>query len=219
MLKIGHRGVKGHFAENTLQSFQKAIDLGCDGIELDVHLSSDKIAMVIHDETIDRTTTGKGFVNNFTSTELKKIGIPTLQDIFDLVNQKCFINIEIKDEIATDFVLQLIQKYNSEKKWSLELIQISSFNWNVLQECFQKNKKIQLGVITEYEVDDAITFGKKIKAFSINPHFNLLTKENVTLMHQNDFKVFPWTVNEISDIELMKSFDVDGIITDFPNRV
>ena len=71
MLKIGHRGAKGYEPENTLASFQKAIELQVDGIELDVHLSSDNQLVVIHDKTINRTTNGKGLVNSFTKTELQ----------------------------------------------------------------------------------------------------------------------------------------------------
>ena len=113
MLKIGHRGAKGHVAENTLASFQKALDLKVDGIELDVHLSSDGTVMVIHDETIDRTTSGKGFVKDFLSLELNKLEIPTLTDVLDLIAKKCFVNIEIKDKNATKFVLELVQNYIS----------------------------------------------------------------------------------------------------------
>ena len=96
ILKIGHRGAKGYEPENTLIAFQKAIDFKVDGIELDVHLSSDGEIIVIHDETIDRTSDGKGFVNQFTAFELKKYGIPKLVEVLDLTNQKCFINIELK---------------------------------------------------------------------------------------------------------------------------
>ena len=96
ILKIGHRGAKGYEPENTLISFQKAIDLNVDGIELDVHLSSDGEIMVIHDETIDRTTNGKGFVKPLYCIGIKKIEIPTLTEVLDLINQKCFINIELK---------------------------------------------------------------------------------------------------------------------------
>ena len=86
MLKIGHRGAKGYVAENTLASFQKAIDLQVDGIELDVHVSRDGEIMVIHDETIDRTTSAKGFVKNLSSNELQFYGIPTLLEVLDLIN-------------------------------------------------------------------------------------------------------------------------------------
>ena len=91
ILKIGHRGAKGYVAENTLASFQKAIDFCVDGIELDVHLSSDAKVVVIHDETINRTTSLQGFVNDFTALELNKLGIPTLENVlnFFLPNNWC----------------------------------------------------------------------------------------------------------------------------------
>ncbi len=136
MLKIGHRGAKGYVAENTLASFQKALELDVDGIELDVHLSSDGKVMVIHDETIDRTTSGKGFVNDFTSSDLKKLNIPTLEEVLDLIDKRCFVNIEIKDSKATHSVLQIIQNYISEKNWRINLFQISSFDWNNFRSLF-----------------------------------------------------------------------------------
>ena len=92
MHKIGHRGAKGYVAENTLASFQKAIEMGVDGIELDVHLSSDNEVMVVHDETIDRTTSGSGLVKDYSSEELEQLGIPTLTSVFELADKKCFVN-------------------------------------------------------------------------------------------------------------------------------
>jgi glycerophosphoryl diester phosphodiesterase len=219
MLKIGHRGAKGYVAENTLASFEKAIELGVDGIELDVHLSSDGKVLVIHDETIDRTTSRKGFVKDFSSLELNKLGIPTLENVLDLINQKCFVNIEIKDTKATKFVLELVQNYISEKHWNSNLFQISSFDWNVLEMCSLENKQIQIGVLTENSIENALAFAKKINAHSINPYFMLLNSENVSEMHQNGFKIFPWTVNSSEDITFVKSLQVDGIISDFPDRI
>lgn len=219
MLKIGHRGAKGYVAENTLASFQKAIELGVDGIELDVHLSSDAKVIVIHDETIFRTTTKEGFVKDFTSLELNYLGIPTLEDALNLIDEKCFINIEIKNLSTSKFVLELIQNFISEKQWNPNLFQISSFDWNVLEVCSLENNKIQLGVLTEDSLDNAIAFAKKINAFSINPYFKLLNDENVLAMHQNGFKIYPWTVNSEEDITFVKSLNVDGIISDFPDRI
>lgn len=219
MKKIGHRGAKGYVAENTLASFEKAIELDVDGIELDVHLSSDGKVVVIHDETIDRTTSEKGFVKDYSSLELNKLGIPTLTDVLDLIAKKCFVNIEIKDNKATKFVLELVQNYISEKHWNPNLFQISSFDRNVLQLCHSEERSILLGVLTEDSVENAITFAKKIDAYSINPCFKLLTVENVLAMHQNGFKIFPWTVNSEEDITFVKSLQVDGIISDFPDRI
>lgn len=219
MLKIGHRGAKGYVAENTLASFQKALNLKVDGIELDVHLSSDEKIVVIHDETIDRTTSGKGFVKDFSSLELNKLGIPTLTDVLDLIAKKCFVNIEIKDEKATKFVLELIQYYISEEHWNPNLFQISSFDWNVLQLCHSEELRISLSVLTEDSVENALAFAKKVSAYSINPYFKLLNSENVTEIHQNGFKIFPWTVNSEEDLTFVKSLNVDGIISDFPDRI
>ena len=213
MLKIGHRGAKGYVAENTFASFQKAIDLNVDGIELDVHISSNKIPVIIHDETIVRTTSGKGFVKNFTSLELQSLGIPTLEEVIHLVNGTCFINIEIKDANATIEVLKILEKHD------LNLFQISSFDWNVLEEISNLNSNIYLGVLTEDNLENALTFAKKIKAKSINPYYKLLTLEKVTLLQENGFQVFPWTVNDSSEIEKMKSYNVNGIISDFPDRI
>ena len=219
MLKIGHRGAKGYEPENTLISFEKAIDLNADGIELDVHLSSDGELMVIHDETIDRTTNGKGFVKNFTSSQLKEFGIPTLIEVLELVNRNCFINIELKGIGTTKPVVDLISHYILEKTWNYTDLLISSFDWKMLEEVQLLNPKIRIGVLTEESVSAALAFAKKIKAFSIHPDYRLLTKDNVALMQENGFEVYPWTVNSIEDIQKIKAFNINGIISDFPDRI
>ena len=134
MLKIGHRGAKGYVAENTLASFQKAIDLNVDAVELDVHLSLDCEIIVIHDETINRTTNGNGFVKDITAAQLKAHGIPTLTEVIHLVNQKCVINIEIKDSKTTDKIVTLIEQFVSENQSNYNQFQISSFDWGVLEQ-------------------------------------------------------------------------------------
>lgn len=152
MLKIGHRGAKGHEPENTFISFQKALDMQVDGIELDVHLSADGEIMVIHDESIDRTTNGKGFVNALSLRELKAFRIngeqqiPTLKEVFDLINQDCFINIELKSYEAINKVVSLIEKYVTKKGWKYDRFLISSFDWNALQQVAFLNDKIPIGV-------------------------------------------------------------------------
>ena len=225
MLKIGHRGAKGYKPENTLVSFQKALDLHVDGIELDVHLSADGEIIVIHDETIDRTTNGKGFVNALSFQELKaflidgKQEIPTLEEVFDLVNQKCFINIELKSYDTTDKVMALIEQYVNKKGWKYDHFLVSSFDWNALQRMASLNDKIGIGVLTETDLDLALAFAKTIQAKSVHPYFHLLTKENTALMQAKGFQVFPWTINELEDIQKIKTYNVTGIITDFPDRI
>ncbi|MDN3671483.1 glycerophosphodiester phosphodiesterase family protein [Flavobacterium branchiarum] len=225
MLKIAHRGARGYEPENTLQAFQKAIQMKADGIELDVQLSSDGHLIVIHDETIDRTTNGKGFVNNLSLQELKdfrienKHQIPTLSEVLDLVNQQCFINIELKGIGTADAVVTLIELYISEKNWSYDSFLVSSFDWEYLKQINSLNPKIAIGVLTETDIESAITFAKEIKAKAIHPDFHLLNKENTKQIQEIGFQVFPWTVNEKEDIAKIKTYNVNGIISDFTDRI
>lgn len=219
MLKIGHRGAKGYEPENTLASFQKAIELQVDGIELDVHLSSDNQLVVIHDKTINRTTNGKGLVKNYTAAELQKHQIPTLSDVFDLVDKKCWINVELKGKGTAKHVVKLIEKYIREKNWNYDQFIISSFEWEFLKEVAALNPNIPIGVLTETDVDAAITFAQKIKAKAIHPDFTLLTQDNTATMQKLGFLVFPWTVNKPNDIQKIKTYQANGIITDFPDRI
>jgi glycerophosphoryl diester phosphodiesterase len=219
ILKIGHRGAKGYIAENTLASFQKAIHLGCDGIELDVHLSLDGEIIVIHDDTIDRTTTGKGFVNKLTLAELKLHNIPTLAEVLEIANRNLLINIELKSYETVEKVIDLIEKNVHEKNRIYTDFIVSSFDWQALQQLRFLNEKIQIGVLTEDNLETAFAFAKFIKATTLNPYFKLLNEENVAKIHEKEIKIYVWTVNEIEDIKNMKNLKVDGIISDFPDRI
>ncbi len=225
MLKIAHRGAKAYEPENTLQAFQKALDLNSDGIELDVHLSADGHIIVMHDETIDKMTNGKGDINSYTLAELKsflvagKHQIPTLDEVFDLVDKKCFINVELKNADTSKNVVSLIDKYIAEKNWKYEHFIISSFDWNALEEVQKLNTNIPIGVLTEENVEDALAFAETIKAKAIHPDFQLLNTENVYQIQEKGFVVFPWTVNSEQDIQKVKSYKVNGIISDNPDKI
>ena len=219
MLKIGHRGAKGYVAENTLASFQKAIDLQVDGIELDVHVSRDGEIMVIHDETIDRTTSGKGFVKNLSSNELQFYGIPTLREVLDLINNNLLVNIELKSDHSVEKVIEIINFYCSEKNWNINNFIISSFNWELLLKVKSLHKNIKIGVLTEDNIESAIDFAVANQAFSINPYFKLLNSENVELMHKEKIQIHTWTVNSLEDLTFVKKLKVDAIISDFPDRI
>ncbi|WP_016988187.1 glycerophosphodiester phosphodiesterase, partial [Flavobacterium sp. ACAM 123] len=207
MLKIGHRGVRGYEPENTLIGFQKAIDLQVDLIELDVHLSADGELMVIHDETIDRTTNGKGAVNQFSVLELKRFliekgqHIPTLTEVLNLIDQRCDVNIELKSYETVGKVVDLIEKFIAEKQWNYSQFVVSSFDWTALQQVALLNWEIRIGVLTETDLDLALAFAKFIQAKSIHPHYHLLTVENTAQLQEKGFAVFPWTVNEPEDIK------------------
>lgn len=225
MLKIGHRGAKGHTAENTLASFTKALQLGVDAVELDVHLSVDGQIVVIHDETVNRMTHREGTVNQMQWSELKKLRIegehtiPLLAEVFDLIDRQIFINVELKGEHTVQPVVALIRDYIQNKHWDYRHFLVSSFDWNALQEVHRRDPEIALGVLTLTDIELATGFAEFVQARSIHPYFHLLTHENTTMMQQKGFEVFPWTVNELEDVQKIKAFHVNGIISDFPERI
>lgn len=220
MLKIGHRGAKGHVEENTMESFLKAFELGADGIELDIHLSADQEAIVIHDETVDRTIkNAAGFVREFSVAECQKLGIPTLVEVFHILPEHAFLNIEIKTPEATQIVVEEIEKFVRLQEIKIQNIVVSSFDWETLKRIKSINPEIRLGVLTESNLEAAFVFAQDLNAFSINPYFKLLTKDFVQKAQQKGFQIHTWTVNSPEDITFVKSLGIDAIISDFPDRL
>lgn len=223
-LKIGHRGAKGHFAENTLESIKKAIDLGVDGIEIDVHLCASGQLVVFHDFTLDRMTNGTGEVSKHTLKQLKQFvvkghcQIPTLSEVLTFINNKCLLNIELKAQGTAKEASRLIEFFVEKKGWDYNNIVVSSFQKDLLETVYKTNKKIPLGVLTDSNLDDAVNFAKTIHAVSIHPDHTMLTQEIVEKLKE-DFKVFTYTVNNLKPIKRIKSYGVDGIISDFPDRL
>lgn len=225
LIKIGHRGANGYEGENSLASFEKAIAMGADAIELDLQMSLDRELMVIHDDTIDRTTNGKGVVSQMRLKELKsfELGnqqkVPTLKEVLDLVNCSCSVIIELKNPDTVRELVALIDSYIDEKAWNYRDFMVSSFHWKALEAIRLLNKSIRIGVLTETDLEQAISFARLIKAESLHPDFRLLSPESTALIQQQGMLLFPWTVNEFEDIQQMKSFEVDGIITDYLDRL
>jgi glycerophosphoryl diester phosphodiesterase len=149
----------------------------------------------------------------------KEHRIPTLSEVLNLIDQKCDINIELKSYETANKVVDLIEQYVSERKWNYNQFLVSSFDWNALQQVTLLNSKIAIGVLTETNLDLALAFAKFIRAKSIHPYFHLLTEANTAKMQEKGFQVFPWTVNEIEDIRKIKTYNVNGVISDFPDRL
>lgn len=225
ILNIGHRGAMGHEPENTLASIKKAIDLGADGFEIDVFKCLSGEIVLFHDKHLDKLTNGEGLVENKSLTDLKKLSvlgtenkIPTLEEVLNIINKQIFLNIELKGKNTAKASLELVEKFINQKKISSQNILFSSFNWNELEKLRELNSDVKIALITENDPLLAIETAKKLKAFAINPNYKDLNKKNIKIIHNNDFKIYTWTVNNKRDISKMKSLKVDGIITDFPDR-
>lgn len=225
ILKIGHRGAKAHLPENTLASFQYALDMGVNGLELDVHVCSTGELVVIHDFTVDRTTNGSGEVHKMTLAELKALivegqyTIPTLEEVLDLAGKKCFLNIELKGRHTAVPVSELMERYIAEKGFTYNDFIVSSFQREELMVMHDINPNIHLGILTQASVTQAWRWAQEFSAKAIHPHFSLLTESNVKKAQQAGYKVYTWTVNEPEDIERMKLYEVDGIMSDYPERL
>lgn len=224
-LVIGHRGAMGHETENTLASIQKALDLGVDMIEIDVFDVASGDTVVFHDETLDRLSNASGKIEEWRYFELRKVvldgghRIPRLQDVLRLVNNKVRLNIELKGKGTVNRVNFITETYIKKRGWTLDNFLISSFHWDELREMREKNPNIPIAILTEDDPAEAITIAKELNAEAINPNFKKLTRENNLAIQEAGFKIYPWTVNEPQDILEMKRFGVDGIITNFPERV
>ena len=221
VLRIGHRGAAGHAPENTLASFRKAVELGCDMTELDVHICASGEVVVIHDEKVDRTTDGKGLVSELSISELKQLDagegeeIPTLEDVLQLLKDKIMLNIELKGLGTAKSVYELVKKTG----WRNEKLTVTSFNWDMLGEYKALDSEARIGVLTFKNHDEALRYAEAIKAYSINPYHMLLQKKYVEEAHEKGIKIYPWTPNKPEDIQNVVKKGVDGVISDYPDRI
>lgn len=222
---IGHRGAKGHIVENSLPSIEKGIELGSDAIEIDVFKIADGSVVVFHDDTLDRLTKASGSIEKYTKSTLDEVlleggvKIPTLEEVLDLIDKRAVLNIELKGAGTAAPVYKIMKKYMADKGWKKEDFIISSFKWDELEEMRGLDNEISIGVLTSKDMIGAMEEAKKVNAVAIHPHFKALTKENVAEAQKEGFKIYTWTVNTPEDIKLVKSLYVDGVITDYPERV
>tara|TARA_B100001175_G_scaffold316462_1_gene330473 strand:- start:1347 stop:2060 length:714 start_codon:yes stop_codon:yes gene_type:complete len=224
-LIIGHRGAMGYVAENTIPSIEKAIELGVDGIEIDIFKCASGELVVFHDVMLDKLTDLTGKIEEKSLDSLKKakvLGayqIPTLNEVMNLIDGRLILNIELKGSETAIPTNDLLRDYFKKSSWNPSKIIISSFKWDELNLFYNLNKEVPIAVLTDGDPLAALPFARKVKAYAINPKYSLLTKRNSKIIKDEGIKLFPWTVNELDDIKFMISLGVDGIITNFPDRV
>ena len=194
-------------------------------IELDVHLCKSGEVVVIHNKKVNSTTNGKGYVKNKTLKELKKLNIkdsqkiPQLEEVLNLIKQKVKINIELKGANTAKPVLKIIEKYVKNKKWKYDDFLISSFDFDELEKFYKLNNKIKLGILIDKVPKNLEEFAKSINAYSLNIDLRITNLKIVEYAHNIKLKVFVWTVNKEKDIEKMKKINVDGIFSNYPDRI
>ncbi|MEO2063880.1 MAG: glycerophosphodiester phosphodiesterase family protein [Christiangramia sp.] len=223
--RIGHRGAKAHVAENTLESISKALEIGVDLIEIDVHKCASGELWILHDFTLDRTTNGSGEIAKRSAEEIASLKvegrykIPLLTEVLDLIEGRCDINIELKGLNTAGPACRLIAEKIKSGKWTYSNFIISSFQKNELFKVRQYDEQVPIGILSKASVPEAIELAKKLHASAIHPSLGIITRDNVKRCHEENLKVNVWTVNEYNDIQRMLEFGVDGIISDFPDRL
>ncbi len=216
MMIMGHRGAKALEPENTLLSIRRAMEIGVDAVEIDVHLTKDKEVVVIHDSTVDRTTNGKGPIGSYTLEEIKKLDagkgekIPTLEEVIEFVKDKVRLIIELKEEGTEDKVVELIKRYNM-----FASAYIISFWHMLVKKIKEMDSRIKTGVLlVGCPVDACIARSASADALVMNYAF--VNKELVDKAHQEGLKVFIWNIDDRDMLRPYVDMGVDGIGSNDP---
>ena len=229
---FAHRGFSGKYPENTMLAFEKALEVGAEGIEFDVHFSKDGKLVIVHDETIDRTSDQKGYVKDLTYEELCKADfsfkfkneygfqrIPTFEEYCKLVKDKDIIsNIELKTGIfeypgIEQAVYDMLKKYDLRDK-----VVVSSFNHFSVKRMKEIDPGIKCGLLTESWIINAGDYVKKNDIECYHPLFIMLDHEEYTKeVKDHGIEINTWTVNEPAHIDRMIELGIDGIIGNFPD--
>ncbi|HEY9790453.1 MAG TPA: glycerophosphodiester phosphodiesterase [Candidatus Obscuribacterales bacterium] len=228
-LIIAHRGGRRWAPENTLAAFKRSVDAHVDGIELDIHRCKTGELIVIHDETLQRTTNGAGLVKDKTLAELKSLDagswykpefkderLPLLSEVLDLVDGKCSVNVEIKDTPIAypgidDALIELLSHYKYPEK-----IIVSSFDHAILKSFHAKAPQYKVGFLDAAIPASIGEYAQIVGATAWNPDYEVLRTDAVTDAHAAGLKIFTWTVNKPEEWNKLNKMGVDGIITDDP---
>ncbi len=222
-----HRGASNLAPENTMASIVKAMELGAQYSELDVQETADGKIILLHDDTLERTTDQEGNIWDKTFSELKEVDagtwfseefkgepIPTLKAIMDTVRGKMKLNIELKisghEKQLTERVVAMVEEENF-----IQHCILTSFDFGAVKKVKQLNEKIRVGYIFSEMPEDEDVFTANVDLLSANK--KLVDKEFVQKAHANNKEVHVWTVNEPEDMRRLIALGVDNIITNYPN--
>jgi glycerophosphoryl diester phosphodiesterase len=233
VINYAHRGASSLYPENTMLAFEKAIYMGCTGIETDVQMSKDGALILIHDEYLNRTTNATGLVKDYTLSEIKKLDagsfknktfstctIPTAEELILLVKCKdIMLNIEIKSgmimyEGIEEKLIDLIYKYNVQNN-----VIISSFNHYSLVKCKEISKEIKIGLLYMEGLYHPEKYASYVGADALHPFYPALNKAIVEDAHKSGLKINPFTIDDEKTMKYMLHLGVDGIITNYPDKL
>lgn len=223
MKRFAHRGVMALQPENTMSAFRLALSAGAEGIETDVHLSKDGELVLIHDETLERTTDGNGLVSSYTLDELKAFNagvrhsqqevIPTLQELLELVRDESIrLNLEVKTDVLRyagieSRILDIIETSGIAPSRIL----FSSFNHETIHRLKKMRPDIEAAILLAQPLYDVLGYLESVGADSVHPHIDRITDEEVRWLQQHDIVVRPYTIKTKAQLERCRALQVDAI--------
>jgi glycerophosphoryl diester phosphodiesterase len=243
-LRVAHRGASARAPENTLAAFREAIRLGADAIELDVQLSADGVPMVIHDETVDRTTDGHGRVAALVSRDLRRMDagawfssrfrgerIPTLEEALECARGRCGLNIEIKEPQGTrrrsrsgahprsgagpEAVAWAVARAVARSGFR-DLLLVSSFSRRALQQARAAMPAVHLGLLASRSLRGLGAVHRSVRLYAVHPHVRLASPRRARLARRLGLVVLYWTVNDVRLMRRLLALGGDGLMTDDP---
>ncbi len=232
MLRIGHRGAAAQAPENTLASFRRAVELGADGVELDLHRTKDGRFVVIHDDTLDRTTDGHGPVDALSFEELRRLDagswkgrefagerVPAFEEVVDALPRSLIIVAELKAGSDRDpSTLVDLARFLSDRSL-LDRVRVSSFDHRALGRLRQLLPTLGTAALFVALPVDPVALARTCGAQAIAPNVRYLTRDVVAEAHQAGLAVHAWTVNDPADIAAVRAMGVDGIVSDHLERL
>ena len=218
-----------------MPAFQRALDLGVDGIELDVQRCASGELVVIHDFSVDKTTNGTGTVSEMALTTLRVLDagrhfsdkfaatrIPTLDEVFELIDGRCTVNVEIKSRNFRDIdeAEPLVELLAQRNLW--ESVIVSSFNLLALLKVRSLAPQAQIGYLFHEQLPDFLRGALLSPIFDIqalHPHHSLVHGDGMAWANEHQLAVNAWTVNEVDEAKRLAALGVSAIITDVPDKI
>jgi glycerophosphoryl diester phosphodiesterase len=234
VLNIAHRGFSGKYPENTMLAFKKAVEEKCDGIETDLNVTKDGVIVICHDETVDRTTNDKGYIKDYTYKELNKFDagikfgenfkgekIVSIDELLDYMKDKnMLLNLELKNGLVhyEDLEKKIIEKIYEYKL--RDNVILSSFNHYSMLKVKQYDETIKTGLLYCANLYNVHEYGKKLKADALHPYYpSVMNKDIVTQIKESGLTINTYTVNKEEDMEALIDLEIDGIITNHPDKL
>lgn len=225
LLRIAHRGASEGTFQNSISAFKRAIKLKVDFVELDVRICKSGEPIVIHDSHLNNLTNGKGLIKNMTLKDIKKIKlkngepIPTLEEVLFAIDRRLKVDIDIKNKETVEPVVRIIEKFVKNYKWKYEDFSLSAFWLYILKRARDLNKQIPLAPNITFLPRIFLSRTHNYKMQTLKFSKRALRKNMIEKAHARNQKVWVWTINNPKEIEKYADWGVDGIVSDYPERI